>query len=116
MMHRGKAAAKLSSSIEQYSRVAFLFLEAGQAVPCILCPSKGVVLGLSGLLYHWMSVVKGGGADRKIGREKNPIWVSSQAILCWLEVAHLSLIGLNGFSGLDICVSKVRLFLQISWP
>lgn len=80
MMHRGKAAAKLSSSIEQYSRVAFLFLEAGQAVPCILCPSKGVVLGLSGLLYHWMSVVKGGGADRK-GEEPYMGLLSSHPVL-----------------------------------
>lgn len=80
-------------------------LEAGQAVSSALW--KGMVLGLPGLLHHWMPVVKGGGADR---REKQPhMCLLSSSLVCWLELAHLSLVGLTGFSGLDICVSKVRI-------
>lgn len=83
----------------------------------VLHPSalwKGVVLGLPGLLHHWVSVVKGGGADRR--EKENPMSSLKLSLVCWLEVAHLSLMGLTGFSGLDICVSKVRLFLTLAGP
>lgn len=36
-----------------------------QAVSCVSALWKGLILGLPGLLHHWVSVMRGGGADRR---------------------------------------------------